>query len=323
MRKIEVMGSGYARPQHRIDNQDLETILDTSDEWIVQRTGIHSRYVSTEETTSMLAARAAQAALDNAGVDTEAIALLIVATLSGDQPMPSTACLVQEQLGMMDQDIMAFDLNAACSGFLFALQCASAMLEDGQCALIIGAENLSKVIDWTDRGTSILFGDGAGAMIIRKGAQGKESWHFARSKGDPNRVLDIPGKTLSDVPCRNVAEHYRYLSMDGREVFRFAVGAMQEAIEEVLKRAGKTVDEADLIIPHQANIRILAAVARHMGLPMERFFVNLDEFGNTSAASVPIAFAQAMEQGRLSKGMNVILVGFGGGLTYGASWLEL
>lgn len=224
---------------------------------------------------------------------------------------------------MMDQDLMAFDLNAACSGFLFALQCASAMLEDGQCALIIGAENLSKVIDWTDRGTSILFGDGAGAMIIRKGAQGKESWHFARSKGDPNRVLDIPGKTLSDVPCRNVAEHYRYLSMDGREVFRFAVGAMQEAIEEVLKRAGKTIDEADLIIPHQANIRILAAVARHMGLPMERFFVNLDEFGNTSAASVPIAFAQAMEQGRLSKGMNVILVGFGGGLTYGASWLEL
>ena len=283
MRKIEVMGSGYARPQHRIDNQDLETILDTSDEWIVQRTGIHSRYVSTEETTSMLAARAAQAALDNAGVDKEAIALLIVATLSGDQPMPSTACLVQEQLGMMDQDLMAFDLN----------------------------------------GTSILFGDGAGAMIIRKGAQGKESWHFARSKGDPNRVLDIPGKTLSDVPCRNVAEHYRYLSMDGREVFRFAVGAMQEAIEEVLKRAGKTIDEADLIIPHQANIRILAAVARHMGLPMERFFVNLDEFGNTSAASVPIAFAQAMEQGRLSKGMNVILVGFGGGLTYGASWLEL
>ena len=304
MRKLEVMGSGSARPQHRLDNQDLETILDTSDEWIVQRTGIHSRYVSTEETTSMLAARAAQAALDNAGVDKEAIALLIVATLSGDQPMPSTACLVQEQLGMMDQDLMAFDLNAACSGFLFALQCASAMLEDGQCALIIGAENLSKVIDWTDRGTSILFGDGA-------------------SKGDPNRVLDIPGKTLSDVPCRNVAEHYRYLSMDGREVFRFAVGAMQEAIEEVLKRAGKTIDEADLIIPHQANIRILAAVARHMGLPMERFFVNLDEFGNTSAASVPIAFAQAMEQGRLSKGMNVILVGFGGGLTYGASWLEL
>ena len=247
MRKIEVMGSGYARPQHRIDNQDLETILDTSDEWIVQRTGIHSRYVSTEETTSMLAARAAQAALDNAGVDKEAIALLIVATLSGDQPMPSTACLVQEQLGMMDQDLMAFDLNAACSGFLFALQCASAMLEDGQCALIIGAENLSKVIDWTDRGTSILFGDGAGAMIIRKGAQGKESWHFARSKGDPNRVLDIPGKTLSDVPCRNVAEHYRYLSMDGREVFRFAVGAMQEAIEEAVSYTHLTLPTIRLV----------------------------------------------------------------------------
>ncbi len=322
MSKIEVLGSGYARPAHRIYNKDLEAILDTSDEWIVQRTGIYSRYVSTQETTSMLAARAARAALDNASVDKGEIRLLIVATLSGDQPMPSTACLVQEQLDMMDQPLMAFDLNAACSGFLFSLQCASAMLEDGQCALIIGAENLSKVIDWTDRGTSILFGDGAGAMIIRKGSGG-ECWHFARSKGDPQRVLDIPGKTLSEVPCRNVAEQYRYLHMDGREVFRFAVGAMQEAIEAVLERASKTIEEVDLIIPHQANVRILAAVARHMKLPMERFFINLDEFGNTSAASVPIAFAQAMEQGRLSKGMKVILVGFGGGLTYGASWMEL
>ena len=307
MRKIEVMGSGYARPQHRIDNQDLETILDTSDEWIVQRTGIHSRYVSTEETTSMLAARAAQAALDNAGVDKEAIALLIVATLSGDQPMPSTACLVQEQLGMMDQDIMAFDLNAACSGFLFALQCASAMLEDGQCALIIGAENLSKVIDWTDRGTSILFGDGAGAMIIRKGAQGKESWHFARSKGDPNRVLDIPGKTLSDVPCRNVAEHYRYLSMDGREVFRFAVGAMQEAIEEVLKRAGKTIDEADLIIPHQANIRILAGTVRRENMLLNQMFES--KYPVIQGAMANIATAEFAASVSNAGGMGVIGTG--------------
>ena len=222
---------------------------------------------------------------------------------------------------MMDQSIMAFDLNAACSGFLYALQCACAMLEEGACALVIGAENLSKVIDWTDRGTSILFGDGAGAMIIRKGSGG-ECWHFARSKGDPNRVLDIPGKTLSDVPCRNVAEHYRYLSMDGREVFRFAVGAMQEAIEAVLERASKTIDEVDLIIPHQANVRILAAVARHMKLPMERFFINLDEFGNTSAASVPILLDELVSSGQLRSGQRVLCAGFGGGLTWAGALLK-
>ncbi|MFR2885909.1 MAG: beta-ketoacyl-ACP synthase 3 [Merdibacter sp.] len=310
MRKIEVMGSGYARPQHRIDNQDLETILDTSDEWIVQRTGIHSRYVSTEETTSMLAARAAQAALDNAGVDKEAITLLIVATLSGDQPMPSTACLVQEQLGMMDQDLAAFDLNAACGEFCAAV--CQRHAGDGRCALIIGAEN-NRVIIWTDRGTSILFGDGASAMIIRGLKAG--SWHFARS--------DLTVLTSGQDAGDRLPQCGRALPLSEHGWPRYSAGRRHETIEEVLKRAGKTIDEADLIIPHQANIRILAAVARHMGLPMERFFVNLDEFGNTSAASVPIAFAQAMEQGRLSKGMNVILVGFGGGLTYGASWLEL
>ena len=317
---FKILGTGSYAPEHVVTNDDLSALVDTNDEWITQRIGVRSRHISETETNVDMAVKAAERALENAGISADELDLIIATTITGDTLSPGTGCMVQNRIGA---HCPAFDLAAACSGFLFALQCASAMLEDGQCALIIGAENLSKVIDWTDRGTSILFGDGAGAMIIRKGAQGKESWHFARSKGDPNRVLDIPGKTLSDVPCRNVAEHYRYLSMDGREVFRFAVGAMQEAIEEVLKRAGKTIDEADLIIPHQANIRILAAVARHMGLPMERFFVNLDEFGNTSAASVPIAFAQAMEQGRLSKGMNVILVGFGGGLTYGASWLEL
>ncbi len=207
MGQIQLLGCGHACPAHAIDNQQLEKIIDTSDEWIVQRTGIHSRYVaSAEETTSVLAARAARQAITAAGIDKKEIRLLIVATLSGDQPMPSTACLVQERLGMMDQPIMAFDLNAACSGFLYALQCACAMLEEGACALVIGAENLSKIIDWSDRGTCILFGDGAGAALIRRSEQGKRIWHFAQSKGDPKRVLDIPGKTLSDVPCVNVEE---------------------------------------------------------------------------------------------------------------------
>lgn len=324
MGQIQLLGCGHACPAHAIDNQQLEKIIDTSDEWIVQRTGIHSRYVaSAEETTSVLAARAARQAITAAGIDKKEIRLLIVATLSGDQPMPSTACLVQERLGMMDQPIMAFDLNAACSGFLYALQCACAMLEEGACALVIGAENLSKIIDWSDRGTCILFGDGAGAALIRRSEQGKRIWHFAQSKGDPKRVLDIPGKTLSDVPCVNVEESYRYLHMDGREVFRFAVGAMEESIHRVLKKSPYALEDVDLIIPHQANIRILASVARHMKLPMERFYVNLDRFGNTSAASVPIALSQASEEGRLHEGMKLLLVGFGGGLTYAASLIEL
>lgn len=324
MGQIQLLGCGHACPAHAIDNQQLEKIIDTSDEWIVQRTGIHSRYVaSAEETTSVLAARAARQAITAAGIDKKEIRLLIVATLSGDQPMPSTACLVQERLGMMDQPIMAFDLNAACSGFLYALQCACAMLEEGACALVIGAENLSKIIDWSDRGTCILFGDGAGAALIRRSEQGKHIWHFAQSKGDPKRVLDIPGKTLSDVPCVNVEEQYRYLHMDGREVFRFAVGAMEESIHRVLEKSPYVLDDVDLIIPHQANIRILASVARHMKLPMERFYVNLDRFGNTSAASVPIALSQASEEGRLHEGMKLLLVGFGGGLTYAASLIEL
>lgn len=324
MGQIQLLGCGHACPAHAIDNQQLEKIIDTSDEWIVQRTGIHSRYVaSAEETTSVLAARAARQAITAAGIDKKEIRLLIVATLSGDQPMPSTACLVQERLGMMDQPIMAFDLNAACSGFLYALQCACAMLEEGACALVIGAENLSKIIDWSDRGTCILFGDGAGAALIRRSEQGKRIWHFAQSKGDPKRVLDIPGKTLSDVPCVNVEESYRYLHMDGREVFRFAVGAMEESIHRVLGKSPYALEDVDLIIPHQANIRILASVARHMKLPMERFYVNLDRFGNTSAASVPIALSQASEEGRLHEGMKLLLVGFGGGLTYAASLIEL
>lgn len=324
MEKIELLGCGYAHPAKQITNHDLEAIMDTDDTWIVQRTGIHSRYVSVkEETTSVLAAQAAQKALANARIEKEAIRLLIVATLSGDQPMPCTAALVQERLGMAGQPLMAFDLNAACSGFLYAFQCACAMLEEGACALVIGAENLSKIIDWQDRATAILFGDGAGAAIIRKSMRGKAVYHYASSKGDPLRVLDIPGKTLSETPCVNVEAAYRYLRMDGAEVFRFAIGAMEEAIRAVLEKSGEPLAAIDKIVPHQANIRILHSVARRMKLPLERFFINLDVFGNTSAASVPIALAQAWESGAIRPGMKIILVGFGGGLTCGASLLEV
>ncbi|MFR2886299.1 MAG: 3-oxoacyl-[acyl-carrier-protein] synthase III C-terminal domain-containing protein [Merdibacter sp.] len=312
MGQIQLLGCGHACPAHAIDNQQLEKIIDTSDEWIVQRTGIHSRYVaSAEETTSVLAARAARQAITAAGIDKKEIRLLIVATLSGDQPMPSTACLVQERLGMMDQPIMAFDLNAACSGFLYALQCA--MLEEGACAR---CRWKPEDYDWSDAALPV-------GRSGRSSAWQGRIWHFAQSKGDPKRVLDIPGKTLSDVPCVNVEESYRYLHMDGREVFRFAVGAMEESIHRVLEKSPYALDDVDLIIPHQANIRILASVARHMKLPMERFYVNLDRFGNTSAASVPIALSQASEEGRLHEGMKLLLVGFGGGLTYAASLIEL
>ena len=324
MGQIQLLGCGHACPAHAIDNQQLEKIIDTSDEWIVQRTGIHSRYVaSAEETTSVLAARAARQAITAAGIDKKEIRLLIVATLSGDQPMPSTACLVQERLGMMDQSIMAFDLNAACSGFLYALQCACAMLEEGACALVIGAENLSKIIDWSDRGTCILFGDGAGAALIRRSEQGKRIWHFGPKQGRSQagaRHSRQDAERCALRQCRGTVS----LSAHGWPRGLSLCGGCDGRIHP--SSTGKSpyvLDDVDLIIPHQANIRILASVARHMKLPMERFYVNLDRFGNTSAASVPIALSQASEEGRLHEGMKLLLVGFGGGLTYAASLIEL
>ncbi|MDD3049239.1 MAG: ketoacyl-ACP synthase III [Bacilli bacterium] len=322
MKDIKIIGSGYAIAKHRITNFDLEKVIDTSDEWITSRTGISSRYVSSDENTSDLAYRAAQQAIANASLNVKEIDLIVVATMTPDHFTPATACLLQEKLGLNDCQIMAFDINAACSGFLYAMYIASNMLNDHQCALVVGSETLSKLIDWQDRNTCVLFGDGAGAMLLKKISSNKVMNYYAQSIGDNKGILQANGIALNE-PLHNHEKNFGYLQMDGSEVFRFAIKAMQSAIFEVLKKANQSIDAIDLIIPHQANLRIIKNVAKRMKLTEDKFYVNLDRYGNTSAASVAIAYAQAMEEGKLRSGMKIVLVAFGAGFTYAASYIEL
>ncbi|WP_278907990.1 beta-ketoacyl-ACP synthase III [Faecalicoccus pleomorphus] len=319
MENVKIVGCGYARASSKIENEALKKAVDTSDEWIQTRTGIASRYISETENTSDLAIRAAQKAIHNAQINTSQISMIIVATCTPDNVTPSVACIVQEALGLNDKPVMAFDINAACSGFLFALQCAASMLQKGY-ALVIGAETLSKILDWSDRNTCVLFGDGAGAVLIQRTQDGSTMDFYARSKGDKEYALYCAGRSLQP-DLENVAQDKPYLSMNGREVFRFAIQAMPDAIYGVLQ--GQPVEEMDLMIPHQANIRILEYVSKKMKFPMEKMFVNLDQFGNTSAASVPIALAQAWEEHKIKENMDLVLVGFGAGFTWAACKIHI
>lgn len=322
MKDMTLIGCGYAVPEHCICNSDLESVVDTNDEWIIQRTGIESRYVSSQENTSDLGYRAALAAIANANIDVKSVDLILVATATPDCITPSCGCLIQEKLGLNDCHVMAFDINAACSGFLYAMHVASCMLGQYQCALVIGSETLSKIIDWTDRNTCVLFGDGAGAAILRYEPSDLQYEYYAQSIGDNKGVLRAEGIPMH-APLENVDKNFGYLQMDGTEVFRFAVKAMEDGIIKVLAQANKTMNDVDLIIPHQANIRIIRNVAKRMKLTEDKFYINLNKFGNTSAASVAIALAQAYEEGIVHKGMKILLVGFGAGFTYAASYLEL
>ncbi|NLY21471.1 MAG: ketoacyl-ACP synthase III [Tissierellia bacterium] len=321
MKGIEILGYGYAKAEHRITNDDLEKIVDTSDEWIVARTGISSRYVSENKNTSDLAYEAAIKAIGNAGIDSSEISLIVVATITPDKFTPSTASIIQEKLNL-NQPMMAFDINAACSGYVYALEIASKMIDIGETALVIGAETLSKILDYSDRNTCILFGDGAGASIIKKTGTDKSIEFHSRSVPDVNHVLFANGVSQS-TPLTNDSKDYGYLEMNGKEVFRFAIKVMQESIESLLNQIDKSIDEIDLIIPHQANIRIISHVARKLKVDIEKFYTNLHEYGNTSAASIAMALACANEEGILREGMKIIIVGFGAGLTYGASYIEL
>lgn len=326
---IHILGSGWYVPHRRVTNDDLSRIMDTTHEWIASRTGIHARHISEHEGTIDLAVEAAQQAIANAKMNPQDIDVIIVATMTPDHYTPSTACLVQHRLGLQDNHVMAFDVNAACTGFLYALQLAASMLSanESSCALVIGAETMSKLLDWNDRNTSILFGDGAGAMIISSKASEtsltiKGRYHYSASRGDHEHVLAAPG-----IPPRQLFSSQNtqksYITMDGKEVFRFAIDAMMKSITAVLDKASCPIEDIDMIVPHQANSRIIQAVMRRFELPESKVFMNLDEYGNTSAASIAIAFAQLHEQKRLQKGMKIILVGFGAGFTWGAAYLEL
>lgn len=323
MQGLNILGFGYYLPKKKVINNDFIDHIDTTDEWIKTRTGINSRYLSEDENTSKLAYEAAIKAIKNANIDKEKIDLIIVATMTPDNFTPSTACILQGLLGLTENKVMAFDINAACSGFVYSLNVAYSMLNSGiyKCALVVGCETLSKIIDFTDRSTCILFGDGAGAVVATV-SEDKKSYFYTRSKYDEEKVLIAEGISLSNNMNNSVVPDH-FLRMNGQEVFKFAINALEDGITEILKRANKTIDDIDVIIPHQANLRIINNVSRKLKLESGKMYVNLDKYGNTSAASIAIALSEGFESGVFKRGMKVILVGFGAGLTWGAVYLEL
>jgi 3-oxoacyl-[acyl-carrier-protein] synthase-3 len=311
-----------AAPDHVLTNDDLATMVDTSDEWIRQRTGIIERHIATEsETTFSLSLEAAQAALDVANLNPIRLDLVIVATVTPEHAFPSTACLVQDALGA--SRAAAFDLSAGCSGFVYGLSLAADLLasRNYQYALIVGAETLSRITDWTDRGTCVLFGDGAGAVVLQASeAPGGILASVLGSDGSGGEVLIQPaGGSAQPASVETVAHRLHSIRMQGRQVFRFATRIMPEASRQVLKRAALDVENVDLFVPHQANDRILQAAAKALGVPEERMFSNLASYGNTSSASIPMALCEAIERGLVSRGDVLVCVGFGAGLTWAAT----
>lgn len=300
-------------------------MVETSEEWILTRTGIRERRIAAEgETSSHMAAEAAKAALENAGICAEEVDLIIVATVTPDMFFPSTACFVQTKIGA--KRAVCFDLSAACSGFLYAVEVARQFVSNGayQTVLVIGAEKLSTIVDWTDRNTCVLFGDGAGAAVLRHrpGSRGILSSHLG-SDGSFAEILQIPGGgCLHPVTAENAHEKLNSIKMNGKETYKQAVTAMLGAANKVLENTGLSPADLACVIPHQANVRIIEAIADRMGLPLDKFMINLDRFGNTSAAAVAIALDEANRTGRMKRGDVVLLVVFGGGLTWAGSVIE-
>ncbi|CAH0122107.1 3-oxoacyl-[acyl-carrier-protein] synthase 3 protein 1 [Paenibacillus sp. CECT 9249] len=309
-------------PDRVLTNADLEKMVDTNDEWIVSRTGMKERRIAApDQATSDLAFHAAQAALRSAGITAEQLDLIIVATITPDMAFPSTACILQDRLGA--KKAAAFDLSAACSGFIYGLATANNFIATGmyEYVLVIGADCLSRITDYTDRNTCVLFGDGAGAAVLGAVPEGRGFRSFELgADGSGGELLNLKGggsrmpASIESVEGRN---HYIYMA--GSEVFKFAVRIMGNAAEEALKKAGMTKEDINLLIPHQANNRIIQASLSRLNLPEEKCMINLPKYANTSAASIPLALAEAAEEGRMREGDCVVLVGFGGGLTWGAS----
>ncbi len=311
---------GYAPPK-LLTNADLEKMVDTSDEWIRTRSGISTRHiVEPEVATSDIGLHAAKLALERAGMAAEEIELIVFATITPDYTQPSTACVLQRELGALNS--AAFDVSAACSGFIYSLTIASALINDGPFnnALVVGADCLSKFTDYTDRGTCVLLGDGAGAAILKKGPEGRGLLSsYLRADGRGVDCLVIPaGGSRMPASEDTVKNHLHYVQMNGAEVFKFAVRVLEEAVKKALEQVGLTTDDVDLIIPHQANIRIIDSAAKRLHIPADRWVINLQNYGNTSAGSIPLALNEAYEAGRLHEGDVVVLTGFGGGLTWGA-----
>jgi 3-oxoacyl-[acyl-carrier-protein] synthase-3 len=322
-----ILGTGAYAPARVLTNTELALTIDTSDEWIVSRSGIRERHIAAPgEMTSDMAVHAARLALADAKLQPADIDLLVIATITPDMPMPATACSVQHKLGL-STSTACFDLNAACSGFIYALDTACAMIGSGRYrhALVIGVEKLSSIVDWTDRTTCVLFGDGAGAAVIGASARPAVGLIGAKlgSYGDCVDLLCIPaGGSNTPASAASLASRDHFLKMKGKEVFKYAIRGMEEAARDILEQHGIAANQINLVIPHQANRRIIESIAQYLELPMERFFVNLDRYGNTSAASIPIALDEARRAGRINPGDLTLLVAFGAGLTYGSALIR-
>lgn len=313
---------GLSIPPRVMSNLEIEALVDTSDEWIQTRTGIRERRVAAETVaTSDLALDAARGALSRAGVAARDLDLIVVGTATPDMLFPATACLVQDRLGATRAG--AFDASAACSSWAYAVAVGHAAIAAGRAdtALVIGAETLSRIVDWSDRATCVLFGDAAAAVVLRPCApdEGFLSFHLGADGAGGSLICLPAGGSRVPASAQSVAARGHFLKMNGREVYKFAVRVIPRAIETVVAQAGYRVDDVDCFIPHQANLRIIEAAARRLGQPLDRFFINVDRYGNTSSASVPVALYEAIEQGRIHTGDLIAFVAFGGGLTWGAA----
>ena len=326
VRYAHVAGWGKYVPTKVITNEDLSRSVETSDEWIVSRTGIRERRVaaSPKETTATMSFEAAKEALEVAGITPNDLGLIIIATVTPEYSFPATACVVQDMLGA--EHAGAFDLSAGCSGFMYGLAMGSQAIASGaqQHVLVIGAETLSRIVNWHDRETCVLFGDGAGAVVLSGSDEpGGVLSTLIRADGSGGELLILPAGGSHQPPTLDtVATGQHYVRMNGREVFRFATRVMDEATRKVVADAGLTLQDVDLFIPHQANLRIIQAAVRALKMPMDKFFVNLERYGNTSGASIPIALCEAVDAGRLSPGDHLVMVGFGAGLTWAASVIQ-
>ena len=319
MQYAKISGTGSYLPANRVSNDDLAQKVDTSDEWITARTGIKFRHIAAEnEKTSDLAAEAARRALDAAGLDSDEIDLIIVATATPDMQFPSTATIVQQKLGITN-GCPAFDVQAVCAGFMYALTTANAYIKSGMAknALVIGAETFSRIVDWNDRTTCVLFGDGAGAVVLS--ASDKPGIIHGKLKADGNylNLLNAPGQIAEGKICGSP-----YITMDGPGVFKFAVKMLAKIADEVISEAGYTAEQIDWIVPHQANRRIIESTAKHLGLSMDKVILTVQNHGNTSAASIPLALDTGIRSGQIKRGQNLLLEGIGGGFAWGAVLME-
>lgn len=327
MEEVSIKAFGAYAPSRIVSNDDLSKIVETNDEWIVERTGIKERRISEGEDTSSIAVKAAIKALERANLTGEDIDLIIVATVTPDKFTPSVACLVQKEI--QAENAMAFDVSAACSGFIFGLQAACSMMkvtENFKNALVIGVETLSKIMNWEDRSTCVLFGDGGGAVVLSKGeGNGGIREFYSKSLGKKGDCLVVEAMPVINpfIKDKNNDTNYQKIYMNGGEVFKFATKVIVESIKKILEKSSLTIDDIDYIVPHQANLRIIDYAVRKLKVDSSKFYTNLERYGNTSSASIPLALNEMYEKNLLKKGHKIILVGFGGGLTYGAVLIEL